>query len=173
MAKLLAREEDRFRGEILDAGGGGELFARSLPSGRLTSIDASNADAASFDAVLSISRLQFAGDPAADVVAMARACKPGGAVLILVPHALQEDLAEALHAFTLRGLHALASAAGLDVEYTRAVNPSKGGVLRRELDAFEFQSPKHIAVPDELCGWVDVMDEQRPMLLACLGIKRE
>ena len=28
-------------------------------------------------------------------------------------------------------------------------------------------------LPDEISGWVDAMDEQRPMLLSCLGVKVE
>jgi hypothetical protein len=106
------------------------------------------------------------------VAAMARACRPDGAVLLIVPHGLLEELTEALHAFTLRGLHLLASNAGLEVEYARSVNPPIGGVLHYELAAFSKQSARTLTLPDELNGWVDIMDEQRPMLLACLGVKR-
>jgi hypothetical protein len=96
-------------------------------------------------------------------------CRPGAGVLVVVPHALQEDLVGALNAFTLRGLHAMMSAVGLEVEYTRSVNPPGGGVLRRELNAFSLQASRALAMPDEFVGWVDVMDEQRPILLACFG----
>ena len=171
VASLLAGETSRFRGDVLDAGGGAAVFARSLPAARLASIEARAASPAGFDAGISISRLQFAEDPASEVAAIAQACKPGGVVLLIVPHALLDDLAEATHAFTLRGLHALAAGAGIEVEYARAVNPPDGGVLRRELNVFKLQSARHVPLPDELQGWVDVMDEQRPMLLACLGIK--
>ena len=179
VASLLGGEEARLRGDVLDAGGGAALFARTLPEARLHA--AEPADAASdaerdavaggFDAALSISRLQFAEDPAADVAAIVHACRPGAVVLLVVPHALQEDLTGASHAFTLRGLHAIATDAGLEVEFSRAVNPPDGGVLRRELIAFQLQSPRNLVLPDELTGWIDVMDEQRPMLLACLGVK--
>jgi hypothetical protein len=180
VASLLGGEEPRLRGRVLDVGGGAAIFARTLPEAQLLSAelddiavpaDASRAHPEQFDAALSISQLQFAEVPGGHVAAMVAACRVGGIVLLIVPHALQEDLADALHAFTLRGLHALASAAGLDVEYVRAINPPEGGVLRRELEAFSLQSARHIVVPDELEGWVDVMDEQRPMLLACLGVK--
>ena len=173
VASLLGGEASRVSRDVLDAGGGAAIFARSLPEACLTSAEAREVASESFDAVLSVSQIQFAEGPAADVAAMARACRPGGVVLLIVPHALQDDMTEARHAFTLRGLHALASGAGLEVEYARSVNPPDGGVLRRELEAFRLQSGRHIVVPDEINGWVDVMDEQRPMLLACLGVKGE
>ena len=169
VASLLGGEASRISGDVLDAGGGAAIFARSLPDARLTSAEAHDTVMGSFDAVLSVSQIQFAKDPATEVAAMARACRPGGVVLLIVPHALQDDMTEARSAFTLRGLHALASGAGLEVEYARAVNPPDGGVLRRELEAFRLQSGRHIVVLDEINGWVDVMDEQRPMLLAAWG----
>lgn len=171
VASLLGGEVARLRGEVLDAGGGAAIFSRSVPEAQLVSVELPDVVAESFDAALSISRLQFVEHPAADVAAMARACRPGGAVMLIVPHAMQEDMTDAAHAFTLRGLHSLASTAGLDVEYARSVNPPEGGVLRHELDAFRLQTARHVLVPDELYGWVDVMDEQRPMLLVCLGVK--
>ncbi|MEI7814135.1 MAG: hypothetical protein WCJ13_05035 [Coriobacteriia bacterium] len=172
VASPLGGETARLRGAVLDAGGGAALFARSVPDAQIESVELPDVVAETFDAALSISRLQYAENPAADIAAMARACRPGGVVMLIVPHAMQEDMTDAAHAFTLRGLHSLASAAGLDVEYVRSVNPPEGGVLRRELDAFRLQTARHILIPDELYGWVDVLDDQRPMLLVCLGAKR-
>lgn len=184
VASLLEGERDRFEGEVLDIGGGAQLFARSLADAELTPVAEPSADDAGFDATalasleddhfdaaVCIARLGFARDPEAVVASAVRACRPGAALLLVVPHALQEDMVGARHAFTLRGLHALMSAAGLEVEYAQAVHPPGGGVLRRELAAFARQSARPIAIPDEVQGWVDVMDEQRPMLLACLGTK--
>jgi SAM-dependent methyltransferase len=184
VASLLGGEAERLRGDVLDIGGGAELFARSLPDARLVAVGApapaspdfatsafeSIADG-TFDAAVCIGRLAFAENPAEVLAHVARVCRPGAAVFVVVAHALQEDLGGALHGFTLRGLHAMMSAAGLEVEYARGTNPPKGGVLRRELEAFRLQGPRAITVPDELQGWVDLMDEQRPMLLECLGVK--
>ena len=171
VASLLGGEEARLRGDVLDAGGGAAPFARTLPEARLHVAEAHDTTPATYDAAVCVSRLQFAEDPAAEVVVIARACRPGGAVVLIVPHALLDDLAEATHAFTLRGLHKLATGAGLEVEWARAINPPGSGVLRSELDAFMLQSSRALLVPDEIAGWVDLMDEQRPMLLACVGLR--
>ena len=172
VSTLLAAESERFRGDILDLGGGAALFARSLPGAALKKAKADTlAGPASYDGAVSVSKLQFAEDPAADVAAAAAACRPGSPVLLLVPHALLEDLADARHAFTLKGLRAMATAAGLEVDHARAVSPPGRGVLRRELEAFMMQSPRQIPVADDLVGWVELMDEQRPMLLVCVAVK--
>lgn len=171
VALLLRGEQLRLRGDVLDAGGGAALFARTLPDACLADADVSGAAPESFDAVLSVSRLPLVEDPASEVAGMARACRAGGAVMIIVPHAMQEDLSEPLRAFTLRGLHSIASSAGLEVEYTMGINAPRGGVLRLEMEVFALQSPRGLLIPDEVNGWLDVMDEKRPMLLVCFGLK--
>jgi hypothetical protein len=184
VALTLAEHASALAGDVLDVGGGAESFGRSLPDATLTvagapatgsrDIPDDALDAivpASFDGAVCVGALAFAGEPGRLIASTAAALRPEAAFLAVAPCGFAEELSGALHAFTLRGLHEMFSAAGFEVEFVRGFNPAGGGALSRELAAFTHQSPRSLNLPSELTGWVDVMDEQRPLLLACLGRK--
>ncbi|HSB16765.1 MAG TPA: class I SAM-dependent methyltransferase [Bryobacteraceae bacterium] len=187
---------------VLDAGAGEGRYAGFFPNQRYCGVDLGIGDAAwnyrgldvvadlaalpfpngCFDACLNIVTLEHLPDPGAALVEIARTLKPGGRVLLAVPH--EWEVHQAPHdyfRFTRHGISHLLERAGFS---SVDVEPAGGFfrlLSRRLLNGLQFFPPLLVPVaalflapPALLLPGFDFLDRERNFTLGylCTAVRR-
>jgi len=186
---------------VLDAGAGECQYAARFRLQRYVAIDLGVGDAAwnyrdldaiadltalpfpsaSFDACLNVVTLEHVKEPARAIAEMARVLKPGGRLLLIVPH--EWEVHQAPHdyfRYTRYGAAWLLERAGLAAIEIRPVGGWFRLMSRRLLNGLQFFPGPLIAIaafflapPALLLPWFDALDRERNFTLGYICIAQK
>jgi SAM-dependent methyltransferase len=187
---------------VLDAGAGEGRFARFFPNHRYCGVDLGIGDAAwhygaldvvadlaalpfparCFDACLNIVTLEHLPDPGAALAEIARTLKPGGRILLAIPH--EWEVHQAPHdyfRFTRHGIALLMERAGFLITEIRPAGGFFRLLSRRLLNGLQFFPPLlvpfaalFLAPPALVLPAFDFLDRERNFTLGylCTAVRR-
>lgn len=185
---------------VLDAGAGEGAYAHHFGAQRYTGVDLGIGDAswnysgldvladlsvlpfrdATFDAALNIVTLEHVRDPARVLAELARTLKPGGLLLIAVPHEWEEhQTPHDFFRYTQFGLRHLLESAGFSVVDLQASGGFFRLLARRLLNALQFfpgiwllPAALFFVPPALLLPLLDPIDKRRNFTLGYICIAR-
>lgn len=124
------------------------------------------ADDASYDTVVCVDTLSYVFDLHGAMNEMTRVLKQGGIFFLIEPNCREED-SNAFWGFRMKGLGALAESHGLEVVELKSASRLWAG----EFENFRGQTKHGFALPGELQGWIDAMDEKYPNISVLVARK--
>lgn len=185
---------------VLDAGAGEGVHAPYFRKQRYCSVDLGIGDAAwnygsldavadlaclpfaadSFDACINIVTLEHVREPAVVIGELARVLKPGGRILLVVPH--EWEVHQSPHDFfryTRHGVGYLLEKAGFEIEELRPMGGFFRLLSRRMLNGLQFfpgifflPAALFLVPPALLLPWFDALDKERNFTLGYICIAR-
>jgi len=183
---------------VLDAGAGESQYAPAFERQRYLAVDLGVGDAAwnyrrldciadlsalplvssSIDACLNIVTLEHVREPGRAVSEISRVLRPGGRLLIIVPHEWEvHQQPHDYYRYTLHGLRYLIEQAGMEVVSLEPVGGFFRLLSRRLLNALQFfpgilmpLAALFLAPPALILPWFDPLDKQRNFTLGYICI---